>query len=432
MKKILIALLCLLSLAAAVQADTLTDYMAKPEPGFGYTELSRTELPQALRCELSMNSVSYKDAQWKHRITVIVPKTVTVPDTALVFAVMGGALDEMDKYAGMIGSLMGCPLAIVWDVPNKQPGLSDDGAIAASIQAAMSGQKTEDIMLFPMAKSVIKALDVCDDYLPKAGAKASKYVIGGPSKDGWITWLAAASGDKRIAGIVPVIFDFLNMEKQLALQKESYGRYSDMIKEYTAFEALLSSDKNKEVLKAIDPATYAPRIKVPKLIINASNDSYWNIASANLYFDSLPGDKYLYYVMNMDHGKTLDGSPLDPLSLLPVFNTVAHFTEKCAGASEMPAPTWTWTTVNGALRCTVKAPAGAEISSASAFIAQGATKDLRKSKFSLVPMTKAGNMASVTIKPEGSYKAAVCRISLVCDNKPYDVWTTPRVIEPDK
>ncbi|MBR4749934.1 MAG: hypothetical protein IK083_10250 [Abditibacteriota bacterium] len=430
MKRCLFTVLCLLCAASCLLGDALGDYFSKAEDAFAWNEISRTEVSQALRCELGMTSLTYKNTPWKHTVSIIIPKTVTVPDTALLFAVMGDGMKELDKYAGMIASVLGCPMVIVWDVPNKQPGLSDDGAIAKTLAEAYAGGKQEDVMLLPMAKSVLKAMDICDAYLKQQGAPVSKYVIGGPSKDGWITWLAAASGDKRIAGIIPVIFDFLDMEKQLALQKEAYGRYSDMIKEYTAFEDMLTSSKGKSFMKLVDPITYAPKITVPKLLINATNDSYWNIASANLYWKSLPGDKYLVYAVNMDHGKTIDGSQIDPLRLLPIINTAAMFVEKCAGSAEMPAPTWNWTAKKGSAACVVRAPKDAVITAATVFVATGDSRDLRKSPFEPAPMSKTDSAASVNVKAEGKYKAAVCQITLTCNNKPYTVFTTPQVIEP--
>ena len=52
----------------------------------------------------------------------------------------------------------------------------------------------------------------------------------------------------------------------------------------------------------MDPYTYRDRVKMPKMIINGSNDPYWVVDSANLYFDDLVGPKYIMYAPNTGHG----------------------------------------------------------------------------------------------------------------------------------
>ncbi len=52
----------------------------------------------------------------------------------------------------------------------------------------------------------------------------------------------------------------------------------------------------------VDPYTYREELTMPKYIVNATNDEYWTIYSSNHYFYDLPGQNYLLYVPNNQHG----------------------------------------------------------------------------------------------------------------------------------
>ena len=43
-------------------------------------------------------------------------------------------------------------------------------------------------------------------------------------------------------------------------------------------------------------------LKQPKLLLLGTNDRYWPLDALNVYWDGLPGDKYVTYVPNNGHG----------------------------------------------------------------------------------------------------------------------------------
>ncbi|RNA17701.1 autocrine proliferation repressor A-like [Brachionus plicatilis] len=66
----------------------------------------------------------------------------------------------------------------------------------------------------PMTNAVIRAMDTIEDFaLKNSLAKIKKFILAGESKRGWITWLSTAVDPKRVYSAVPVVLDFLDINK---------------------------------------------------------------------------------------------------------------------------------------------------------------------------------------------------------------------------
>ena len=154
-----------------------------------------------------------------------------------------------------------------------------------------------------MTKATISAMDTIQKYAKENWhLSISGFTLSGESKRGWTSWLTAAV-DERVNGIVPMVFNMLNMSEQLDHQLETWGKYSEELGDYASqgLPQMLKTDQGRHLLELIDPFSYRGQLTAAKLILLGTNDKYWPLDAANLYFSSLPEPKYLLYVPNSGH-----------------------------------------------------------------------------------------------------------------------------------
>src|SRR5262249_2123531 len=159
-------------------------------------------------------------------------------------------------------------------------------------------------------------------------------------KRGWTTWLTAPV-EPRLKGIVPMVIDTLNMQKQLPYQKASYGGYSEWIDDYTkrGLVPMPNTADAKRLWGWVDPWAYLDPIKVPKLLINGTNEPYWTQDALNLYWDDLVGDKYVCYVPNAGHNLNQAAEDEFP-DLSMASNALSAFTRARTEGKPLPKLTW--------------------------------------------------------------------------------------------
>ena len=263
---------------------------------------------------------------WKHALTVFIPlNNLQHKDTVLLF-IMGGStgskLGDDDRAMGRkLATDAQMPVAFLSQVPN-QPLLGDrkeDDLISETFLRYLDTKDATWPLLFPMVKSAVRAMDALQEIaLQKHNQKIERFVVTGGSKRGWTTWLSAVA-DKRVAGIAPIVIDTLNFRPQMKHQKETWGRYSEQIADYTLKGLVDVMQKQPEIpiWQWVDPYTYRSQLTLPKLLINGTNDRYWVIDAMNLYWDDLSGEKHVLYVPNAGH--SLDGGKENALKTLAVF-----------------------------------------------------------------------------------------------------------------
>ena len=308
------------------QRTALDRYVAAPDasyryrlvetfPGNGYAAYLLELISQRWRDEAEVDR-----PLWKHWLTAVVPEEVTA-DAALL--VIGGGSNSRERPAranpllAMAAVATRSVTAELRMVPNQplifageaQPR-AEDAIIAYSWDKYLrTGDEFWPLRL-PMTKSVVRAMGVVTAFAGSAaggGVEVGRFVLGGASKRGWTAWTTAAV-DRRVAAVIPLVIDILNIEASFEHHYRSYGFWAPAIAAYQASGIMRwAGTRELAALLAIeDPFAYRGRLTMPKFIINSAGDQYFLPDSSKFYFDALEGEKYLRYVPNTDH--SLKGS----------------------------------------------------------------------------------------------------------------------------
>ena len=290
--------------AAPEQTPTALDrYIARAEKSYKWTDAP--ELAQSAReTDLRLVSQTWQGKDWTHRLQIFTPQKMVFPDAALINVSYGsGSLPE--TFAGQVlADATGTTIVNLFNVPN-QPlyDRTEDDLIAYTFEQYLkTGDETWPLLL-PMTKSVTQGMNALQEWSAKNGkTKIKRFIVSGASKRGWTTDLVGAV-DPRVVGIVPIVYDNLNLNQQIPHQKEIWGKTSDMTGAYNdigLFEAM-QTEVGQKLVGIIDPYAYKSRLTMPKLFVHATNDQYWSHDSAQFYWSDLPGQNRLFEVPNVPH-----------------------------------------------------------------------------------------------------------------------------------
>lgn len=268
---------------------------------------------------------------WVHALAIVFPEQIAVPG-AVVLEITGGVANEVDlQMALRAAESTGIPVAVLFDIPN-QPlwDMVEDDLIAHTFERFLETDDTSWPLLFPMAKAALLAMEVVQMWGEDEGHEFEKFILTGSSKRGWTSWLAAATGDPRIVGIAPRVFDNLNIEKQLERQMSYWGDLSPKLDDYSKrqLQLAVAHEKGKLLSASVDPITFRDTMKCPAYIVNGANDVYWAVDAIGLYWNELRQDRYVRPVPNFGH--EIGDRAWDVPGL-------AAFVRSCAGLFDMPA-----------------------------------------------------------------------------------------------
>ena len=284
----------------------------------------------------------WQGTHWNHRLLIITPERLEVKDHILLYITGSEDIGRPLRYLLPLSSALKMPVGVIYDIPN-QPlfgGLREDALISYSFKKFILTNDPAWIIFNPMVKSVERAMDYLEEYFDHHfHVKIKGFILAGASKRGWTTYLAGAK-DKRVKGIIPLSFDNVNFLRTIPHQLENWGTYSPDLRDYEKDGILdmISSPLGKRLLKMVDPWYMKKRLRIPKLIVVGTNDTYWTIDAASLYFNDLWGAKYIYYMPNKGHSLGWDNKIFFTLEKfifsvirnykLPVFKFSYDYTKK--------------------------------------------------------------------------------------------------------
>jgi PhoPQ-activated pathogenicity-related protein len=368
----------LLAWAAPARAD-LADYVKKPDDAFSWKLKEKDDVNGNRIYGIDLVSQKWHDITWDHHLYVYLHRDAK-PGRTMVLMDTGGLKTGAHVVGMELSRQCQAPVAVLYDIP-KQPlfgGKTEDALIAETFVRFLETKDDTWPLLFPMVKSVVKAMDALQAFAKEEWKEPVKdFIVTGGSKRGWTAWLTAVTQDVRVKAIAPMVIDTLNMVEQMKYQRESFGRPSAMVHDYVerGLVPLPDTDEARRLWRMVDPYSYRDKLTLPKLLILGNNDPYWTTDALNLYWDGLKGDKWVTYVPNAGHNLQQDKNPDRARAL----GSLGAFVRHLIADKPMPKLTWKHDDAEGQLRLTVTASPGPK--AARLWVAKAPTRDFREAKW---------------------------------------------------
>jgi len=420
----LVACAAALTLVAAPCRAGLEEYVKKPDPAFAWKQMEEQETPAGKITALELTSQVWQGITWTHSLRIYEAAETTYNDSVLLF-ITGGSTGkkpgpDMEMLALTLAKLSGGRVALLSHVPN-QPLLGDmkeDELIAETFIRYLETKDEEWPLLFPMAKSAVKAMDAVQAWAKEARqVDVEKFVVTGASKRGWTTWLSGAVDD-RVVAIAPMVIVMLNIGSQGPNQLDVWGAYSEQIDDYVR-RGLMEEAKTgpgTKLWQMVDPYTYRDRLAdKPKFLLNGTNDRYWTLNALDLYWDGLPGPKYLMELPNAGHG--LDGDRSW------VLNGISAFFRSSVTDRPFPKLDWKFEPASKD-QYTLKISADPPPKSARLWTAEAAERDFRESKWTSTPLEPGAIVSALATAPESGGKAIFADLEYELDGLSYHLTTS--------
>jgi PhoPQ-activated pathogenicity-related protein len=187
------------------------------------------------------------------------------------------------------------------------------------------------------------------------------------------------------------------MERHFPHQVEAWGAPSEEIRPYTdlGLDRILGSAEGAALRAIVDPFSYRAAIEQPKLVILATNDAYFPLDSANLYWDELREPKYLLYLPNEPHSIQGYG---------PVVRSLRALHAASADGEPLPRLDWQYVWESSTLRLCVRADSGAR--SLRVWRAVSSDRDFRDAQWYAAAETRHSAARFEIARPEEGYVAA--------------------------
>ena len=392
-----------LLVAVGAWAQPVLDYVNAPDDSYAW-EFEREEtIGQTTVTHLRVTSQTWRGITWTHRVQLISPEGMSYPETALMLITGGSpnAQELMLLGAATVG--VSAPVVVLGDIPNQPlfDNLREDALIAYTFAQFLESGEADWPLLFPMTKAAVRAMDAIEVPLRTgaAGHQLHHYRRLQARLDDVVHRRGRPRAPERYRP------DGLRQSRpaaQMRHQVETWGTYSEMIHDYTerGLPDLLATAEGRRLGAIVDPYSLHTRITMPKLILTGTNDPYWPLDAANLYWDGLIGPKYILYVPNGGHGLG---------DFVRVLNAQIGFFLACTGRAPLPQPIWQFAE-GRYLKLTVDP--GPAVVRVTQWRAHSDTRDFRAARWrSSPPSSMAGSTSRVSFTPI-RLLSAICRDGL--------------------
>jgi PhoPQ-activated pathogenicity-related protein len=424
-------------------SSALQDYIKRPDASYAWHVRQRGKQGTGEYAELILTSQTWHDVVWKHQLFIYRPAKLKQASQALLLIDGGSWSDSLDsppengkstplpekaQLLMLLADMMQTPIAVIRQVP-EQPlfdGKKEDQIIALTFAKYFETGESDWPLLLPMVKTAVRAMDAVQEFAKQEWqTEIEHFLVTGASKRGWTTWLTAAS-DERVDALAPMVINMLNMAAHDALQLESFGKYSEQIRDYTdrGLQQRLLTEQGASLRAIVDPIAYRKQLMQPKLIVLATNDAYWPVDALNLYWNELQGDKYILYVPNNGHG--IQDFPR-------VTSTIAALQSSLIGGRRMPALDWHFKE-NGN-QITFELTSDVAPTAVRRWSSKAATRDFRNAEWSSSRVDSSGesNKYVATLdRPQVGQAAAFLEAEFPGEPLPFVLTTTLHVYAGEK
>ncbi len=259
---------------------------------------------------------------WRHR-AVLVGESRLPSETGLLYLTGGDPHPGDIEWAEAVSARSGLPVVACFDVPN-QPifGLVEDELIAFTFQRFLETGDPRWPLLHPMVEGALEVARVAGEMWG-----LSSWIPIGASKRGWTAWLTAIELAERAKGAVPMAFDHLVMDRQLARQVSLWGSPSPMYEPYSELGLTESTHtpEGQALLGLVDPYRRLDRLCCPVHLVSGANDPYWLVDASEEYWSEIPVPSSALFLANTAH--VLPSSP-------SAVGSIARFAAACAGGRD--------------------------------------------------------------------------------------------------
>ncbi len=422
----LLLLLLLWLVRGSALAGVLEDYVNRPDTNYTWKLVGQQGTNgETVAAQIKLTSQKWRDGLWNHDIRIIRPAVVRNPDIAFIYVTGSGNGLREEIILRVIAERAGAIAAVITQVPNQPlyDGRKEDALIAYTFSQYLASGDRDWPLLFPMAKSAVRAMDAVTEYAQREFQQPiRRFVVGGASKRGWTTWLTGAV-DKRVVGIAPMVIDMLNMRVQTAWTAKVYGQQSEQIKDYTEAGLVGGEEPPRmaELRGWVDPYSYRARYNMPKLLLLGTNDPYWTVDSLRNYWNDLPEPKLVYQTPNAGHN--LNGG-------LDAMQTLAAFYQMIADHQPLPTNHWKIDAQPTQLKLQTKLDVPAV--AARMWTATSTNRDFRNAKWTSSPVALSDDKHQAEIQvtaPATGHQAFLLETDVISPTgQPYHLSTEARVL----